>query len=161
MLGSIGTPAFWSPEIVQGQFEDRDNGYRDLGLDLGLDIDASEEVVDRDRALAGGHRNASSGSAVVGSYSGYSADCWAVGCTLHCLLFGTTPFIPAITSQTPSDELSPLQLFDAIARDPPIFQKDSLSVDNPALMDILEGLLIKTPSERWDLYYISQTYYNA
>ncbi|CAK4697109.1 hypothetical protein AeNC1_000014 [Aphanomyces euteiches] len=71
-------------------------------------------------------------------YSGQLADVWAFGATLFMLKFGNPPFVAK----------SALQVFDRIQNDPLVFP----SPIDPALADILSGILTKDPTKRLGLH---------
>ncbi|CAO2840268.1 unnamed protein product [Amaranthus hypochondriacus] len=71
------------------------------------------------------------------TYHGKTADTWAVGITLYCMIMGNFPFIGETLQET----------YDKIVNDP-INLPDHL---NPQLIDLLEGLLCKDPNQRLTL----------
>ncbi|XP_076917965.1 serine/threonine-protein kinase GRIK2-like [Bidens hawaiensis] len=71
------------------------------------------------------------------SYHGKTADTWAVGVTLHCMIFGQYPFLGDTLQDT----------YDKILNND-VFLPDNL---NPSLKDLIEGLLCKDPIERMTL----------
>ncbi|XP_078437726.1 serine/threonine-protein kinase GRIK1-like [Wolffia australiana] len=71
------------------------------------------------------------------TYCGRTADTWAVGVTLYCMVFGRYPFLGETLQDT----------YDKIVNDPLVIP-DGL---NPLLKDLLEGLLCKDPRRRMTL----------
>lgn len=71
------------------------------------------------------------------AYHGKTADIWALGVTLYCMLFGCYPFI----GETLQD------MYDKIAHNT-LYIPDTA---NPNLVSLLEGLLCKEPSMRMSL----------
>lgn len=125
---TAGTPAFWPPECVGGggdaEFE------FDLGLDMGLDLDADDSEPRHDGV---------SGSKKILRFSCYSADCWAAGVVMFCLLHSKLPFV--------SD--NPCELFRLIVEVPmPI----AVETVGEAATELIQGLCSKSPADR---YYVS------
>uniref|UniRef100_M1AEB7 non-specific serine/threonine protein kinase n=1 Tax=Solanum tuberosum TaxID=4113 RepID=M1AEB7_SOLTU len=75
-------------------------------------------------------------------YHGKSADTWAVGVTLYCMILGKYPFLGETLQDT----------YDKIVNNPIILPDDM----NPLLKNLLEGLLCKDPTQRLTLESVSQ-----
>ncbi|XP_071719872.1 serine/threonine-protein kinase GRIK2-like isoform X2 [Rutidosis leptorrhynchoides] len=71
------------------------------------------------------------------SYHGKTADIWAVGVTLYCMITGRYPFLGDTLQDT----------YDKIVNDTLFFPDDI----NPLLKDLIEGLLCKDPMQRMSL----------
>ncbi|CAE6075206.1 unnamed protein product [Arabidopsis arenosa] len=76
------------------------------------------------------------------TYSGRSADTWAVGVTLYCMILGQYPFLGDTLQDT----------YDKIVHNPLIIP-DGL---NPHLRDLIEGLLCKDPNQRMTLKAVAE-----
>lgn len=75
------------------------------------------------------------------AYDGQLADVWAIGATMYMLKFGTPPFIAS----------NVMSLYFKIQNDP----LDFPTAINPNLKDLLEKMLIKSPSERYSMQQVS------
>ena len=130
---TAGTPAFWAPECICPATG---------GLDLGLDMDGLALGEAKDGGIGGKEddgddMNGDQGAGMSSQFSCYSADCWAAGALLYCLVYARPPFA--------SDE--PLVLFDLIASAPLHTEPhDNLF---PGALEVLRGLLDKDPTLRW------------
>ncbi|XP_020679185.1 serine/threonine-protein kinase GRIK1 [Dendrobium catenatum] len=71
------------------------------------------------------------------NYHGKTADVWAVGVTLYCMIFGYCPFIGESLQET----------YDKIVNSPLHISEDL----DPELEELLRGLLCKDPSQRMTL----------
>ncbi|XP_022944244.1 serine/threonine-protein kinase GRIK1-like isoform X2 [Cucurbita moschata] len=71
------------------------------------------------------------------TYHGKTADTWAVGVTLYCMILGRYPFLGETLQDT----------YDKIVNNPLLLPDDM----NPQLRDLLEGILCKDPSQRMTL----------
>ncbi|KAI3683501.1 hypothetical protein L1987_84006 [Smallanthus sonchifolius] len=71
------------------------------------------------------------------SYHGKTADTWAVGVTLYCMIFGQYPFLGDTLQDT----------YDKILNHIVLLPEDM----NPLLKNLIEGLLCKDPMERMTL----------
>ncbi|KAF5822822.1 putative protein kinase CAMK-CAMKL-LKB family [Helianthus annuus] len=71
------------------------------------------------------------------SYHGKTADTWAVGVTLYCMIFGKYPFLGDTLQDT----------YDKIVNDIAFLPEDM----NPLLKNLIEGLLCKDPMQRLTL----------
>ncbi|XP_024983346.1 serine/threonine-protein kinase GRIK2-like isoform X2 [Cynara cardunculus var. scolymus] len=71
------------------------------------------------------------------NYHGKTADTWAVGVTLYCMIMGQYPFLGDTLQDT----------YDKIVNNTLFLPEDM----NPLLKDLIEGLLCKDPTERMTL----------
>ncbi|KAK9048445.1 hypothetical protein SSX86_032592, partial [Deinandra increscens subsp. villosa] len=71
------------------------------------------------------------------SYHGKTADTWAVGVTLYCMVFGQYPFLGDTLQDT----------YDKIVHNVVFLPEDM----NPLLKNLIEGLLCKDPEKRMTL----------
>ncbi|WCJ41037.1 geminivirus rep interacting kinase 1 [Euphorbia peplus] len=71
------------------------------------------------------------------TYHGKSADTWAVGVTLYCMILGHYPFLGETLQDT----------YDQIVNNPLVLPNEM----NPQLRSLLEGLLCKDPKQRMTL----------
>ncbi|KAA8550413.1 hypothetical protein F0562_002097 [Nyssa sinensis] len=76
------------------------------------------------------------------TYHGKTADTWAVGVTLYCMVLGKYPFLGDTLQDT----------YDKIVNDPLSLPDDM----NPLLKNLLEGLLCKDPRQRLTLKAIAE-----
>lgn len=76
------------------------------------------------------------------TYSGRSADTWAVGVTLYCMILGQYPFLGDTLQDT----------YDKIVHNPLIIPEGL----NPRLRDLIEGLLCKDPNQRMTLKAVAE-----
>ncbi|KAL4560918.1 hypothetical protein LXL04_033074 [Taraxacum kok-saghyz] len=76
------------------------------------------------------------------SYHGKTADTWAVGVTLYCMIFGQYPFLGDTLQDT----------YDKILNYTIILPEDT----NPLLKNLIDGLLCKDPMERMSLKTVAE-----
>ncbi|KAE8731600.1 Pyridoxine biosynthesis 2 [Hibiscus syriacus] len=79
------------------------------------------------------------------TYHGKAADTWALGVTLYCMVLGHYPFLGETLQDT----------YDKIVNNPLILPNDM----NPALRNLLEGLLCKDPKHRMTLNDVAEHYW--
>ncbi|PWA68900.1 protein kinase, ATP binding site [Artemisia annua] len=75
------------------------------------------------------------------NYHGKTADIWAVGVTLYCMIFGQYPFLGDTLQDT----------YDKIVNNTLLLPEDM----NPLLKNLIEGLLCKDPMQRMTLEAVS------
>ncbi|XP_047330431.1 serine/threonine-protein kinase GRIK1 [Impatiens glandulifera] len=76
------------------------------------------------------------------TYHGKTADTWAVGVTLYCMIFGKYPFLAETLQDT----------YDKIVNDVLVFPTNM----NPLLKNLLEGILCKDPDKRMTLAIVAE-----
>ena len=135
LTGSVGTAAFWAPEVLSPF----DYPPETMGLDLDDDDDDGDDDNNND-----GINDCND----VGKYAGRPVDCWALGCTLFSLLHLRPPFY----SKSGNAE----ELFDMVLSGLPNDNEDINSdsdgngiVSCQGLNAALDGLLKVDPVERW------------
>lgn len=123
---TAGTPAFWPPECIQ-LYPDQD-----LGLPL-------EEL-----SLADDKSGCKTSASGVGIFSCYSADYWAAGVVMYCLVYHLVPF------RSSSDD--PMEMFHQIVHSPlPIEDTAHGMPISNEIKELLQGLCSKDVAERWDV----------
>lgn len=145
---TLGTFAFWAPECIQPAIF---ASKADIGLNMDDDINLhsiNHQKYENSETNEGRNQGNQDNNERIYEYSAYGLDLWAFGITIYAMTFHCLPFY----HQNPLELMSLIcnQTMDCLSSIDCTNQRteDHRQLET-MLIVLLEGILMKEPSERW------------